>query len=86
MKAVYIRRRITVILLTIFLGWGLIELLSEEPIRCSVTSVTAVPGSTLWNLAEEHCAPRHRTGEIVSEMVELNGSAEVRVGQVIWFP
>lgn len=86
MKAVYIRRRIMVILLAIFLGWGLIELSSEEPIRCSVTSVKAAAGDTLWGLAEEHCAPRHRTGEIVSEMVELNSSAEVRVGQLIWFP
>jgi hypothetical protein len=86
MKAVYIRRRIMVVLLPILLGWGLIELSSEEPIRCSVTSVTAAPGDTLWGLAEEYCTPRHLTGEVVSDMVDLNKSADVRVGQIVWFP
>jgi hypothetical protein len=86
MKAVYIRRRIMVILLAILLGWGLIELSSEEGVKCSVTSVTAAPNDTLWGLAEEYCTPRHLTGKAVSEMVELNGSAYVRVGQIIWFP
>ena len=86
MKAVYIRRRIMVILLALFLGWGLIELSSEEGVKCSVTSVTAAHGDTLWGLAEEYCTPRHLTGEVVSDMVDLNKSADVRVGQLVWFP
>ena len=76
-----------VLLLIILLGWGLVELASEDPIRCSVASVTVRPNDTMWSIAERHCSPSHRTGDIVQEMIDLNGGTPaIQVGQIVFLP
>ena len=87
MKAVYIRRRIMVLLLAILLGWGLVELASEKDVSCSVASVTAQGGDNLWRIAQRHCSPSYRTGDAVQEMIDLNGGTPtIQVGQTIVLP
>jgi len=87
MRAVYIRRRIMVLLLLILLGWGLVELASEETISCSVASVTVQPNDTMWKIAQRSCTPSHRTGDIVQSMLDLNGgNPSLQIGQTILLP
>ena len=76
-----------VLLLLILLGWGLVELASEETISCSVASVTVQPNDTMWKIAQRSCTPSHRTGDIVQSMLDLNGGdPSLQIGQTILLP
>lgn len=57
----------------------------STPARESATrTVVAQPGDTLWDIART-LAPRGAIGDLVSELVRLNG-ARIEAGQVIRLP
>ena len=54
---------------------------------CVITSVTVKEGDTLWGIAEKYCPDHLRTGEVVSEIVAINGGiVSIHAGQVINLP
>jgi LysM repeat protein len=91
MKAVYIRRRVIVALLLISIGYLAVDkttsLVKEDDAFCVVPQVTVKPNDTLWDIVRTHCPDQHfRTGDVVLQVIEMNGNPSIYPNQVIYLP
>lgn len=81
---------ITTIMAIVALAIGALaiqSIIQEDAISCDVQSVTVNHGDTLWGIVETYCPKeRLRTGDVVSEVIDLNGNPSIRKGQVIVLP
>jgi len=91
MKAVYIRRRVIVALLLVTIGCFAVDktasLVKEDDAFCVVPQVTVNPNDTLWGIVRTHCPDQHfRTGDVVLQVIEMNGNPSIYPNQVIVLP
>jgi LysM repeat protein len=91
MKAVYVRRRVVVALLLIAMGYLAVDktasLVKEDDAFCIVPQVKVNPNDTLWGIVRTHCPDQHyRTGDVVLQVIEMNGNPSIYPNQVIYLP
>jgi hypothetical protein len=91
MKAVYIRRRVVVALLLVAIGYfavnETVDLMKEDDAFCIVPEVKVNHNDTIWDIVETYCPDqRFRTGDVVLEVIEMNGNPSIYPNQVIFLP
>ena len=87
MEAVYMRRRITavIVLLAALIGLGaLIDAAMSPNFSCDVDSVTAEWGDSLWSIAERQCSGDIQSA--VEAMIGLNRTTWIQAGQTVHLP
>lgn len=91
MKAVYIRRRVIIALCLVGIGYLAVDktarLMKEDDAFCVVPQVKVNPNDTLWDIVRTYCPDQHfRTGDVVLEVIEMNGNSSIHPNQVISLP
>jgi len=84
MHRVYLRRRITVVIVLLAAVFGLIKVVDSPQYSCDVDNATAIWGDSLWSIAERHCSGN--VGAAVEDMIGLNRGVRIQAGQVVDLP
>lgn len=72
-------------ILYVVLVLNLLKMAPKEP-DFNVVEIVVSPGDTAWRLVEKNNGPNTHTGEGVYYFKKLNGSVELKPGQVVLVP